>query len=618
MTTVDDELEVVADAAWTPRAGDTRLGIRDIAEAYLRRHDLFGETAMLLDDWATRSGVVDILSIDGASVWHQLSIGEWTWLMDRIVWLAVVDRLVAETRPAALSCSTDLDVALVDAARLIAGRDGLGLQLDTTAAASPAASAGRVATRAPLATVALGPWQRWRRRFWPGPRDRWRRRQMRRRMHDLIGLAPPVVALREHERQQVREREGTRMVNPYLDPVIDRLRQRGVPVVTVELRADVRSDRWWERIRGDRWSLPAETLRSFDTPEQRDHGARAAKVAEAAIRAASTPLDVFGVDLGPALTDLVAFQAGGGWFGERVRWMARIRRLFADMRPAVLVLADEYHRRDWLAAARAEGVASVAVQHGLIWARHPGYWHSSRPEALVLPDRTHVFGRWEYGQLVEGSIYRPEEVVASGSPRLDLRERRTPESRSRIRATLGVAPGRRLLLVSGTWGPLPRRFHIPVVLARLFDRPIPGVHVVVKLHPGEPDEGPYRATIEGVATAGGFDPPPVSLVRDIDLYELLDASDAHLGLYSTVVTEAVVTGTPNLLAAFLATSDLLGYVEAGVARPVHDGADLIAALDDAEQGIDEAARARFVDDHFEPGPASERIAADILVRLGRA
>jgi hypothetical protein len=182
-----------------------------------------------------------------------------------------------------------------------------------------------------------------------------------------------------------------------------------------------------------------------------------------------------------------------------------------------------------------------------------------------------------------------------------------------VRAELGIAPGDRLVVISGTWGLTYRQFHYPLSLARLMDRPLPRVHLVVKLHPREPDEGPYRAVIEGVAAANGFPAPPITVVRAIDLYRLLGAADAHLGIHSTVLTEAVAAGTPNLLADTLAGADLLGYLPAGVALPIRNGAELLAALDAAAAGaIGEPARRAFLDDHFEPGDASGRIASGLL------
>ena len=110
-------------------------------------------------------------------------------------------------------------------------------------------------------------------------------------------------------------------------------------------------------------------------------------------------------------------------------------------------------------------------------------------------------------------------------------------------------------------------------------------------------------------------PPPISVVRDVDLYRLLRAADAHLGLHSTVLTDAVAAGTPNLIAIVEGHADLLGYVAAGVARPVASVADVLAALDHPVE-TDPIARQAFLDDHFQPGVPSRRIVAGINARLG--
>jgi len=250
----------------------------------------------------------------------------------------------------------------------------------------------------------------------------------------------------------------------------------------------------------------------------------------------------------------------------------------------------------------------------MIYRHHNGYIHPSRPAGLRLPERTYVFGRWERELLLHESVYRDDEVRVGGSPRLDL-VRPDPSARDAMRAELGATPDERVVVVSGSWGSMYRGIHYPICLAGLMDRALPNVHIVVKLHPGEQDEGPYRAVLERAAAVRGLPAPRITIVQAVDLYRLLVAADAHLGVHSTVLTEAVVTGTPNLLADSLAAADLLGYVEAGVATPVRDGGDVLAALDRAAAagGLSTAeARAAFVADHFEPGCASERIAGELL------
>jgi hypothetical protein len=363
--------------------------------------------------------------------------------------------------------------------------------------------------------------------------------------------------------------------------------------------------------------LTAEVF-SMAAPEEGPESAREEAEAIAdRLRLIATPLVVDGIDLGPKLAANVE-EVARRTLGPQIRQYRRVRELLRQLRPAAVLLADEYHRQDWLAAAHAEGVPSVAIQHGLIYRWHNGYIHPARPEALRLPNRTYVFGEWERRLLLEQSVYRDDEVRVGGSPRLDYARARDVD-RDAVRRELGIADGDRLVVLSATWAAMYRTFFYPIALARVFDRPMPRVHLVVKLHPSEPDEGPYRAIIEGVAAARGFAPPPITVVQHVDLYRLLAAADAHLGIHSTVLTEAVVTGTPNLLADVFVGSDLLGYVEAAVARPVRSGEDMLAALDDLDDSpgpaTDTARRRAFLEAHFEPGSASERIATDLLAWL---
>jgi hypothetical protein len=58
---------------------------------------------------------------------------------------------------------------------------------------------------------------------------------------------------------------------------------------------------------------------------------------------------------------------------------------------------------------------------------------------------------------------------------------------------------------------------------------------------------------------------------------------------------------------------MLGYVEAGVARPVRNRTELLDALA-SPQPADATARTAFLESHFLPGDASERIAR--IVRDG--
>jgi hypothetical protein len=424
-----------------------------------------------------------------------------------------------------------------------------------------------------------------------------------------------LLVVLEHTRQRVETADGPRDVNPYLSPVVDALRGTALEPIEIDLKARVDDDIWWERLNapdGVRLLPSSAIWRAGEAEGGAGSGVDTGSADRwvTAVNEIRTPVIVHGVDLGPALVKRVSGLAAR-WMPSKARAVTSIRALLRSLRPAGVLLADEYHRQDWLTAARAESVPIAAIQHGMIYRGHNGYVHRERPDSLALPDRTYVFGEWERDVLVQNSVYRDDEVRVSGSPRLVLVDAAPDPDAAALRAELGVRPGDRMVVLSGTYGPAHRRFHIPYALDRLLDRPWPNVHLVVKQHPGEKDRGPYEALVAGLAAARGFAAPPVTVVQYIDLYRLLRSADAHLGIHSTVLTEAVAAGTLNLLADTLASSDLLGYVEAGVAVPVRDGADFLAALD-APEAITPWARSAFLARHFREGRASDRLRDELL------
>jgi hypothetical protein len=625
----DATLTVVLDTTWTPAGGGRSprlLGLRDVVEGVMERRDLIAEAARALDGWAEATGIVQILAIEGVSFWYEARLRYWMWLLDHLLWLSVVDDLVTghpDVRE--LACAAGADAPLVAAAGWIATRDGIAFAADDPGAngavagsAAPPASAARSTAATPARTGVAMPRRprsllgrlRWRLR--PPAAER-RRRAMVRRLRAIEGdPRRRLLVVQAHARQRVDTPSGTRWINPYLGPVVDRLRGTRLEPFEVDIRARLADAAAWPQL--DEGTLPVDVLDALGAEPRSDAGREAATRAGAAVRSLAEPLVVRGVDLGPPLAAVVAARTEA-ILARRIDGVRRIAALLRRVHPAGILLADEYHRQDWLAAAGAAGVPVAAVQHGVIYRWHTGYVHASRPEQLRLPDRTYVYGTWERDLLTTVSAYRSDEVVVGGSPRLALVEAAAVDAAG-LRRELGVAPGDRMVVLSGTWGPMYRRFHYPIALAHLFDRPLERVHLVVKLHPSEKDEGPYRRIVENLAAAGGFAPPPVTIVQAVDLYRLLAAADAHLGIHSTLLTEAVATGTPNLLAVGLASADLLGYVDAGVAVPVRDAADLLAVLERPRDEVtSEADRAAFLRAHFEPGDAARRVADDLLAWL---
>ena len=277
----DGTTVVVLDTGWTPAATDASpsvLSLRDVAERVMAGRDLFAEAAGLLDGWAEATGVVGLQAVDGVSFWYGARLGEWMWLVDHLLWLAVVDDLLA-TVPAVgvIACAPGTDDGLVEAARLIGARDGLvvhggdGAAPAATTAEDPAESAGpedpatgdasratppavrpdpdatpAPAAGAPQATSgapksgrrSLVDRLRWRYR---PPEPERRRRLVAARLADLE--RDPVrrlLVVQAHRRQRIDTPAGPRSINPYLGPIIDRL--RGGPARPVRGRHPVVDD----------------------------------------------------------------------------------------------------------------------------------------------------------------------------------------------------------------------------------------------------------------------------------------------------------------------------------------------------------------------------------------
>ena len=274
-----------------------------------------------------------------------------------------------------------------------------------------------------------------------------------------------------------------------------------------------------------------------------------------------------GTDVGPWLRTMVCSQAR--WLERQAGTMETVDGLLAGFRPASIVTGWEASRTAWLGAARRLGVPVVAIQHGVIYPRTPDYVRPADP-AHAMADVTCLFGPYERELLIRQGGYAPTATVATGSPRATPATAEMPLSdaeRAEIRARLGAPEGHRILVVSTARDTVGDRFPQhggdrsparPAVArrARRVQVSSRGRERVALPRPGRgAGSRPRRAR-----TIDGHD-------RDIDVYRLLRAADAHLGLYSTVLTDAVLTSTPNMVAVGQAWADLIGYVDAGRRRP---------------------------------------------------
>jgi hypothetical protein len=259
-----------------------------------------------------------------------------------------------------------------------------------------------------------------------------------------------------------------------------------------------------------------------------------------------------------------------------VRSFEESAEALAHVRPAALCLYAESSGwgRAALAAARAAGVPSVGVQHGILYPTYYSYIHAPDERYCPRPDRTAVFGEAARRFLVERGSYAPESLVVTGSPKFDdLLKAAATWDRAALRARYGVGEGQKLAVLASRFRAI-RATHQAVgsafpALVRAVER-IDGLRCVVKPHPAEPS-APYEAAIREAGAAR-----VTLLAPSADLMELMFAADALITVESLSAVEALVLDRPVLVLNM--PTNLRELVEAGAALGVPEGADPEPAL----------------------------------------
>jgi hypothetical protein len=620
---------VVIDPAWTPGATERAdiAPLRPILQAVLDEHDVIHASLELLDAWAESAHLADGFTADGVTWWFQVRMLLRWDAHELVLWLHVLDRLAPADRYDTIEVAKTWP-ALAAAARSRGGARRSRTRVIVPGAPGAVRRAGGTFLRGAERVPGIG--RAWRlgvrgvrglrhgagllRWLSPGrPARGSRLGSLDRRLGSILDRPAAVLAVTwPRAFQEVVAPDGTRRrVDPQLQPPLARLSAEGRPVVAVGLGLDHRREADGPLLEADPTLLP-ESLLTGRYLRPLDVLLDSTQLARNVARAGRVRAEIAGTDLGPAFGALAEPYTGAwlDWQRLRLRWAERLLR---ELRPGALLTNREGSRTAWLAAADRLRIPTVAVQHGMIFPGNPEYCHAAHPKA-TRPGTTCVFGEYERDLLVNEAGYPPANVVVTGSPRGGVPDA-TPEpgdpaDRDAVRRELGVADGNRLLVVSVAHNRVLGELHAFAMLARLLGGSLPGVHVAIKLHPQDDAEPRHASMLRDLARAGGWPPAIVTTVRDIDLFRLLRAADAHLGQYSTVLSDAVVSGTPNMIAVGQAYADALGYVAARVAVPVRSVDDVRAFLADPRPPAPED-RAAFLAAHFRAGDAAGRI-ADIL------
>ena len=337
---------------------------------------------------------------------------------------------------------------------------------------------------------------------------------------------------------------------------------------------------------------------------------RARKAPLPAFTLPQVPLVIEGKDWEPVARRVVDAWVRGAW-RERAIYHSVMPGLLDALRPRAAVLVDEQGGEHFLHASLvAQGVQTVAVQHGCIHRDHLHYLYppGTPPEAVPLPTRTCVFGEHYRRLLVEESIYPSEHVVVTGAPHAGP----APASAEEVaKFRLRIMPAGTQWLVLFTSQDLLHALAAPRLLDAL--RNSTQVHLLIRPHPREYGQDHWERWVR----KRGLE-RQVTVARGPSLSIMLQACDVHCSVSSTALGEAALFRKPNVVLGSEHVGDWMGVLEAGVAVELRDFPSLDAAVTTClavPRAAFEAACAGYATAHFFPQEEASAAIADITANL---
>jgi hypothetical protein len=236
------------------------------------------------------------------------------------------------------------------------------------------------------------------------------------------------------------------------------------------------------------------------------------------------------------------------------------------LQPEVVVVGND---RSWggqafVQLARRRGIPSVCVQDGV--AGDVPFWWWLTADRLAATSERLV-------RLLVSHGVQPDRCKVTGQPRYDVLVPSGLEDRRAVRATLGLDPSVFVVLfaVQTMHGPDYVRGVISALLA------VPGVHVMLRPHPGD-----RRTVWERLAREQGS--TRITLHGGGDSITLARACDVLVTQHSTVAVEGALLGKPVITADFGGPFGADRGVPAGLAISVHSLDELTSEVDRLHRG----------------------------------
>lgn len=284
--------------------------------------------------------------------------------------------------------------------------------------------------------------------------------------------------------------------------------------------------------------------------------------------------ELIGQDISYLLKSLKAYTA--------VTLIEAAKRIIEEEEPNIVLMHDEYGalQLSIIRAASERGIPTVSLQHGLVSEEQVSYVHE--PEHIrgeqhdllfPIPDKMCVWSEVAKQNLIEIAKFPPSVPIVTGDPKIDFLPAAIKSfNHEKITGRLGI-PKRNKIIMFATEN-LPSEHEKSLITTTVFKaaKSLSECYLIVKMHPNETDASYY----ERAAKEAGLQ--DYSIVRNVNLYELLYISNLVVLSYSTVAVEAMRMGKPVISLNLNGLHDNVSFIKSRKAIVIRNPDELLSAI----------------------------------------
>ena len=307
------------------------------------------------------------------------------------------------------------------------------------------------------------------------------------------------------------------------------------------------------------------------------------------------------------------------WFSvmclRSVRALELSGRVLQKTKPQVIVVSDvsDYEAKSITALGKFKQCKTFCLQYGML-APQDSEWHYLHQDYVGAFDH-------ESAHIMAGHGIEHHRIIVTGNPRFDL-YRQNKRMRNEFREIRNIPKNARLVafmsvpVASEETGGIESgmtKSEYETILETIYGllNDMDGIFLVVKPHPEE--DISIHQKFRAASQEDHF-----KFVTNCSAYELLNAADIVITLYSTTALEAVYLDKPLFLLNFRQGADLVDIAERGAAVSIRSREELVQALRDyfrnteMEKKYGEGRKQYLAQMGIKPGESASRCAEVIM------